>query len=62
MVIDRLLFLIFTLVNTFGTVFILLQSPALFDMRPPMAIMPASKPLSGDTFEFDLLNNITTPP
>ncbi|VDK57717.1 unnamed protein product [Gongylonema pulchrum] len=51
MVLDRLMLMIFSVINVCGTLIILLQSPALYDNRPPMTITPASKPLSGDTLE-----------
>ncbi|VDK65994.1 unnamed protein product [Onchocerca ochengi] len=51
MVLDRLMLMIFSVINIFGTLIILLQSPVLYDSRPPMTINPASKPLSGDTLE-----------
>ncbi|MCP9264964.1 Acetylcholine receptor subunit alpha-like [Dirofilaria immitis] len=51
MVLDRLMLMIFSVINIFGTLIILLQSPVLYDSRPPMTINPAIKPLSGDTLE-----------
>nr|AUO38744.1 nicotinic acetylcholine receptor alpha subunit 8 [Ascaris suum] len=51
MVIDRLMLILFSTVNVVGTFVILLQSPTFYDTRPPMSIMAASKPLSGDTME-----------
>uniref|UniRef100_A0A7E4ZW14 Neur_chan_LBD domain-containing protein n=1 Tax=Panagrellus redivivus TaxID=6233 RepID=A0A7E4ZW14_PANRE len=54
MIIDRLLLIIFTITNLVGTAIIIMQSPALFDDREPLQVMPATKPLSGDTFEYSL--------
>nr|CDP97556.1 BMA-ACR-8 [Brugia malayi] len=51
MVLDRLMLMIFSVINVCGTLIILLQSPVLYDSRPPMTINPAIKPLSGDTLE-----------
>ncbi|KAK0408386.1 hypothetical protein QR680_003923 [Steinernema hermaphroditum] len=56
MVIDRLMLIIFTFVNLIGTALIITQSPTLYDFRPPMTIVPPSKPLTGDTFEYGLAN------
>ncbi|KAI1730908.1 neurotransmitter-gated ion-channel transmembrane region domain-containing protein [Ditylenchus destructor] len=51
MVLDRLLLILFSTVNILGTILILTQSPSLTDTREPLKIMPATKPLSGDTYE-----------
>ncbi|VDK18642.1 unnamed protein product [Anisakis simplex] len=51
MVIDRLMLILFSTVNVVGTFVILLQSPSFYDTRPALTNTPASKPLSGDTFE-----------
>uniref|UniRef100_A0A1I7Z5B1 Neur_chan_memb domain-containing protein n=1 Tax=Steinernema glaseri TaxID=37863 RepID=A0A1I7Z5B1_9BILA len=56
MVIDRLMLIIFTVVNIVGTTMIITQSPTLYDFRPPMTISPPTKPLTGDTFEYGLAN------
>lgn len=60
MVIDRLLLIIFTLGNLIGTFIIIFSSPVIFDTREPLQIMPPTKPLSGDTFEYDLISNVTS--
>lgn len=60
MVIDRLMLMIFSVINVCGTLIILLQSPVLYDSRPPMTINPAIKPLSGDTLEL-FINNSNVP-
>jgi nicotinic acetylcholine receptor len=59
MVIDRLLLIVFSIINITGTVLIILQSPVLYDNRLPLAIPPAAKPLGGDTFSFDTIINNT---
>uniref|UniRef100_A0A914PXR1 Uncharacterized protein n=3 Tax=Panagrolaimus TaxID=55784 RepID=A0A914PXR1_9BILA len=60
MIIDRLLLIIFTLGNLIGTFIIIFSSPVIFDTREPLKIMPPTKPLSGDTFEYGLNSNITS--
>ncbi|KAH7726223.1 nicotinic acetylcholine receptor 8 [Aphelenchoides avenae] len=61
MVMDRLLLIVFTLTNIAGTILILTQAPALTDTRDPLRITPATKPLSGDTFEYSVRTaNFTT--
>uniref|UniRef100_A0AC34Q8H5 Neurotransmitter-gated ion-channel transmembrane domain-containing protein n=1 Tax=Panagrolaimus sp. JU765 TaxID=591449 RepID=A0AC34Q8H5_9BILA len=56
MIIDRILLIIFTGINLVGTVVVLTQAHSVFDIREPLQIMPATKPLSGDTFEHFLMN------
>uniref|UniRef100_A0AC34F3F2 Uncharacterized protein n=1 Tax=Panagrolaimus sp. ES5 TaxID=591445 RepID=A0AC34F3F2_9BILA len=60
MIIDRLLLIIFTIGNMVGTFIIIFSSPVIFDTREPLKIMPPTKPLSGDTFEYGLQSNITS--
>uniref|UniRef100_A0AC35FRP6 Neurotransmitter-gated ion-channel transmembrane domain-containing protein n=1 Tax=Panagrolaimus sp. PS1159 TaxID=55785 RepID=A0AC35FRP6_9BILA len=60
MIIDRLLLIIFTIGNLIGTFIIIFSSPVIFDTREPLKIMPPTKPLSGDTFEYGLNTNITS--
>ena len=57
MVIDRILLIIFSIINIIGAALILTQAPSIFDTREPLQIMPATKPLSGDTFEHFLMNS-----
>ncbi|CAJ0590969.1 unnamed protein product [Cylicocyclus nassatus] len=58
-VIDRLVLIIFTTVNLVGTILIIRNSPILFDHSQPMKISPATRPLSGDTFESSFDANFT---
>ncbi|VDK51695.1 unnamed protein product [Cylicostephanus goldi] len=58
-VIDRLVLIIFTLVNLAGTILIIQNSPMLFDHTQPMKIGAATRPLSGDTFESAFDANFT---
>ncbi|KAE9547316.1 hypothetical protein FO519_009471, partial [Halicephalobus sp. NKZ332] len=57
MIFDRVLLIIFTIINIIGAMLILTQAPSIFDTREPLQIMPATKPLSGDTFEHFLMNS-----
>lgn len=50
MVMDRLLFILFTAVNLIGTLAIFLHSPSIFDTRQPIALQPSIKPLTADIY------------
>ncbi|KAL3105421.1 hypothetical protein niasHT_025785 [Heterodera trifolii] len=55
MVLDRLLLIVFSTSLFIGTLLILSSSPpAKSEWGEPLSTMPPTKPLSGDTFEFEL--------
>uniref|UniRef100_A0A183CGM3 Neur_chan_memb domain-containing protein n=1 Tax=Globodera pallida TaxID=36090 RepID=A0A183CGM3_GLOPA len=55
MVLDRLLLIIFSTSLFIGTLLIISSSPpAKSEWGEPLSAMPPTKPLSGDTFEFEL--------
>ena len=56
MVMDRFMLITFTLLFTGGTIYIIFRSPYITDTTEPLRLQVATKPLSGDTFEFDLRN------
>ncbi|CAP34909.2 Protein CBR-ACR-8 [Caenorhabditis briggsae] len=58
-VIDRIFLIIFSIMNVVGTWVILINSPAMFDNRTPLAINSVARPLSGDTFEHFINENFT---
>lgn len=49
MVIDRLFLIAFTIVNSVGSVWIVLDAPSLWDSAQPLDLPAANKPLGGDT-------------
>uniref|UniRef100_A0A1I8BE47 Neur_chan_memb domain-containing protein n=1 Tax=Meloidogyne hapla TaxID=6305 RepID=A0A1I8BE47_MELHA len=53
-VLDRLLLIIFSTTLLIGTVLILSSSPPAREWGEPLTTMRPTKPLSGDTFEFEL--------
>ena len=62
MVMDRCLLIIFAILNLVGTILIFVQSPSWYDERQPLQVLPPSKPLSGDTYEYILkTGNFTAP-
>ncbi|KAI6210764.1 Nicotinic acetylcholine receptor alpha subunit 8 [Aphelenchoides besseyi] len=56
MVTDKAMFWAFTITFSLGSFFILGRTPYFTDTTEPLRLQVATKPLSGDTFEFELRN------
>lgn len=61
MVTDRAMLWLFTIIFIVGTFFIIGRTPYFTDSTPPLRLQAATKPLSGDTLEFELRTNLSFP-